>query len=337
VGAAFLITSTGNARAGGSPLQWATPFGWAQQTRAYADERWWLVGLSVLTAAAITAVALHIAARRDLGDGLLAQRRGRTRAAAWIAGPVALAWRLDRTYLLMWVLGFAVLGAFEGSMLTTSVDLVAKSPGLADVILALAGGTTNLDDAFLVTMTGLFGLLAAGYGVSTALRLRAEEEDGRAELVVSSARSRTAWLAGHSSTALVGSTLLLVVGGLSLGAVFGAADGDGVAQAWRAMLSSLATAPALWLVVAVPIALVGLRPAWSAVVSWLVLVWCVVASYFGAILGLPEWLQQTSPFGHVPLWPAQPMRWAPMVVLTLAAVALVLAAAAGIRRRDMPR
>jgi ABC-2 type transport system permease protein len=222
-------------------------------------------------------------------------------------------------------------------MLTTSVDLVRNSPGLADVILALAGGTTNLDDAFLVTMTGLFGLLAAGYGVSTALRLRSEEEDGRAELVVSSARSRVAWLAGHSSTALVGSTLLLAIGGLSLGAVFGAADGDGAAQAWRAMLSSLATAPALWLVVAVPIALVGLRPAWASVVSWLVLVWCVVASYFGAILGLPDWLQQTSPFGHVPLWPAQPMRWLPMVVLTVAAVALVLAGAAGVRRRDMPR
>jgi ABC-2 type transport system permease protein len=337
IGAAFLITSTGNGQQGGSPLQWVTPFGWAQQTRAYADERWWLLGLSLVVAVGVAALALHVAARRDLGAGLLAQRRGRTHAADWISGPVALAWRLDRTALLVWVLGFAVLGAVEGSMLTTSVDLVRNSPGLADVILALAGGTTNLDDAFLVTMTGLFGLLAAGFGISTALRLRAEEEDGRAELVVSAARSRTAWLSGHASTALVGSTLLLVVGGLSLGAVFGAADGDVTGQAWRAMLASLTTAPALWLVVAVPIALVGIRPAWAGVVSWLVLVWCVVASYFGAILGLPEVLQQTSPFGHVPLWPAQPMRWLPLVVLAAAALALLAAGAAGVRRRDMPR
>lgn len=190
VGAAFLITASGNGQDGGSPLQWLTPFGWAQQTRAYADERWWLLGLSLVVAVGIALVALHIAARRDVGDGLIAQRTGRRAAASWITGPMALAWRIDRTSLVVWAIAFAVLGAVEGSMLNTSADLVAKNRGLADVILKLAGGTTNLDDAFLVTMTGLFALVASGFGISTVLRLRSEEEDGRAELLLPGARSR---------------------------------------------------------------------------------------------------------------------------------------------------
>ncbi len=336
IGAAFVITSSGNAQAGGSPLQWATPYGWAQQTRAYADERWWLLGLSAAVAAVLAAVALHVAVRRDLADGLLAQRRGSDGAASWITGPVALAWWLDRTYLAVWAIGFAVLGAFEGSLLTTSVDLVAKNPSLAEVITTLAGGTTNLRDAFLVTMTGLFGLVAAGYGVSTALRLRSEEVDGRAEMVLSSARSRTAWLAGHGSTALVGSTLLLVVGGLALGLVSGVSSGDALAQGWRAMVATLLTAPPLWLLITVVLALVGVRPRWAAPVGWAVLVWCVLTGYFGAILGLPEWVTQTSPFGHVPLWPAQPMRWLPVLVLTAVAGALLAVGVLGVRRRDLP-
>lgn len=336
LGLAFVVTSLGNAQDGGSPLQWVTPFGWAQQTRSYADERWWLIALSLGVAVVLGAIALHVAARRDVGDALLAQRHGRTGAPGWIAGPIALAWRLDRATILVWAIGFALVGAVEGSLLTTSVDLVKKSPGLAEVILRLAGGTTNLNDAFLVTMTGLFGLLAAGFGISTGLRLRAEEEDGRAELILSTARSRVEWITGHSSTALVGATALLGVGGLSLGLVFGASSGDPLGQAWRAMLATLVCAPATWAVVAVPLFLVGVRPRLAGPLGWLVLVWCVIAGYFGAILGLPDWLQQTSPFGHIPLWPATPMTWTPLIVLTLIAWALVVGSHQGIRRRDVP-
>lgn len=337
VGVAFIVTAFGNSQDGGSPLQWATPFGWVQQTRAYADERWWLIGLSLLVAAAVALAALHVAACRDLGAGLIAQRRGRTSAAAWITGPISLAWRLDRTFLVVWSISLAALGALEGSMLTTSVQLVEGNPSMLQILERLAGGPADLHDLFLVTMTGLFGLTAAGYGISTALRLRAEEEDGRAELALSTARSRTAWLLGHGSTALVGATLLLIVGGLTLGAVFGASDGDVLGQAWRAMLSSLLMAPAVWLVVAVPLALVGVLPRWATTVGWLVLVWCVLTGYFGQVLGLPDWLAQSSPFGHVPLWSAQPMRWTPIVVLTLLAAAVLAAAITGIRRRDLPR
>jgi ABC-2 type transport system permease protein len=337
VGVAFVVTAYGSSREGGSPLQWATPFGWVQQTRAYADERWWLVAVSLAATAVLALAALHVAARRDLGDGLLAQRRGRAHAASWVDGPVALAWRLDRTYLLVWLVGVAALGALEGSMLTTSIQVVEGSPDMVAVLERIAGGPADLRDLFLVTMTGLFGLVAAGFGISTALRLRSEEEDGRVELVLSTARSRRQWLLGHGSTALVGSTLLLIVGGLSLGAVFGGPSGEVGAQASRGLLAALVMAPAVWLVVAVPLALIGLRPRWAAPVSWLVLVWCVLTGYFGQVLGLPDWLAQTSPFGHVPLWPAQPLRAAPLVVLTVLALALLVAALLGVRRRDVPR
>lgn len=337
VGVAFVVTAYGNSRSGGSPLQWATPFGWVQQTRAFAGERWWPVGLSLVAAVVLVLAALHVAARRDVGDGLLAQRRGHPHAAGWITGPVQLAWRLDRTYLAVWLVAVAALGALEGAMLTTSIQVVEGSPDMVAILERIAGGPADLRDLFLVTMTGLFGLVAAGFGISTALRLRAEEEDGRVELVLSSARSRAQWLLGHGSTALVGATLILVVGGLSLGAVFGAPDGEVAGQAGRALLASLVMAPAVWLVVAVPLALVGLAPRWTATVSWAVLVWCVLTGYFGQVLGLPDWLAQTSPFGHVPLWPAQAFRATPLVVLALVAVGLLAAALVGVRRRDMPR
>ncbi len=336
IGLAFLVTATGNAREGGSPLQWLAPFGWAQQTRAYGDERWWLVAVSTAAALALAAAALHVAARRDLADGLLPQRPGRRGAAAWVTGPVALAWRLDRAALLVWAAGFAVLGTFEGALLTTSVDLVQGNPALVELLERLAGGTTDIRDAFLVDMTGLFGLVAAGFGILTALRLRAEEVDGRAETVLGAPRSRVAWLFGHGGTALLGSVLLLVAGGLPLGLVHGAADGDALTQGVRATAASLLGAPAVLLLVGVTLALVGVRPSWAGPVSWVVLVWCVLTGFLGAVLGLPEWLRETSPFGHLPLWPAAEMSWTPVVVITAVAVGLVAVGALALRRRDVP-
>jgi ABC-2 type transport system permease protein len=95
------------------------------------------------------------------------------------------------------------------------------------------------------------------------------------------------------------------------------------------------TAPAVWLLVALPVALLGLRPRLAGI-GWIALGWCVLVGWFGAVLGLPEWLARTAPTGQVPLWPAQPMRWLPVVVLTVLAVALLAAGAIGVRRRDLP-
>ncbi len=336
IGVGFALTAYGNSQ-GGSALVWASPFGWAEQVRAFADERWALLLLPLVTSAVLCVVALSLAVRRDLGASLLPTRRGRASAAGWVRGPVGLAWRLDRGWLLAWLLATAAMGAFVGPLLSGSLDVVSANPSLAQAITAL-GGTGSLTDAFIVVMVGLFALTAAGYGVATVLRLRSEETSGRAEQVWTSPATRRAWLAGHTSTALVGATLQLLVGGLLLGATYGAASGGSAAElGWRSLLAALVTAPAVWLVVAVPVALVGVAPRWAATLGWALLGWCVLVGWFGVILGLPDWLARTAPTGQVPLWPSEPMRWLPEIVLTAVASALLAVGAVGLRRRDLPR
>jgi ABC-2 type transport system permease protein len=336
VGLGFVLTAYGNSQGGGA-LVWASPFGWAQQLRAFADERWALLLLPLATSAVLCSLALALAVRRDLGASLLPSRRGRTTAASWVRGPVGLAWRLDRGWLVAWLVATAAMGGFVGPLLSGSLDVVSSNPSLAQAITAL-GGTGSLTDAFIVVMVGLFALTAAGYGVATVLRLRSEETSSRAEHVWTSSVTRTAWLSGHTSTALVGATLQLALGGLLLGATYGAASGGSAGElGWRSMLAALVTAPAVWLVVALPVALVGVAPRWAAVLGWTLLGWCVLVGWFGVILGLPDWLSRTAPTGQVPLWPSEPMRWLPEIVLTAVAVGLLVAGAIGLRRRDLTR
>ncbi len=85
------------------------------RVRAYAGEQWWVLALAVAVAVVCVVVAYALVARRDLGAGLLAPRRGPAEAPRQPrCGPFALAWRLQRGILLGWLVGLALGGAVMG-------------------------------------------------------------------------------------------------------------------------------------------------------------------------------------------------------------------------------
>ncbi|BDE15915.1 CocE/NonD family hydrolase [Mycobacterium kiyosense] len=73
LGAAFTLRAVGDA--GSGALSWFSPLGWSLQVRPYADERWWVLLLHLATTAVLTAVAYRLLAARDVGAGLIAERR----------------------------------------------------------------------------------------------------------------------------------------------------------------------------------------------------------------------------------------------------------------------
>ena len=80
--------------------------------------------------------------------------------------------------------------------------------------------------------------------------------------------------------------------------------------------------------------LVGVAPR-AAILAWLPLAHSVVVMLFGAVLRLPQWVQDLSPFEHLPLVPAQEFEWRPFTVVLLVAAGLVVAAQVAFRRRDL--
>jgi ABC-2 type transport system permease protein len=90
----------------------------------------------------------------------------------------------------------------------------------------------------------------------------------------------------------------------------------------------------MWLMVGLTIALVGLVPRWAGA-SWAILAACVVAGFLGAVLHLPSWLQNLSPFERVPQLPAQSLTLLPLVVISAVAAGFTLAGLFGLRRRDI--
>jgi len=335
--ASYLVMSAGAAagtRGGTRWLLWLSPVGWATEVRAFAGDRWAVLALPVACAVAVTAVAAVLAARRDLGTGLLPDRPGPATAGGWLRGPLAVAWRQQRAGLAGWAAGALVAGAAFGSIAGSIGSLLGSGTGLRGAITRL-GGQAGLTDAYLAAMMGILGLVAAGCAISAVLRLRSDETDGRAEPVLSGAVGRLRWAAGPLVVAALGAAVVLAAGGLGAGISYGLRAGDTGTQLPRLLGAALAQWPAVLAVTAVAVAVFGLLPGSSVAAGWAALAVAAVVMLLGPTLRLAQWVQDISPFSHVPKLPGGTVSAAPLIWLCAAALALGAAGLAGLRRRDI--
>lgn len=70
LGVAYLLRAVGDGSDTAPWLSWLSPVGWTQQTRAFAGERWWALGIPLVVGAALIALGVSLEARRDFGAGL---------------------------------------------------------------------------------------------------------------------------------------------------------------------------------------------------------------------------------------------------------------------------
>lgn len=329
LGAAYVLRAAGDV--GDGTLSWASPIGWAQRSYPFVDDSWWPLLLTAAATAGLTGAAYVLSGRRDVGAGLRRPRPGRRTASAALVRPLGFALRLHRGMLTGFCCGALVLGVMYGSILG-DVEEMLENVEVVDEALARSGGS-GFADSFASVVMIVNAVVAAVYVVIAGLRPRAEESAGRAEALLSTGLSRVRWMWSHLAVALAGGTAVLLAAGLGFGLAGAASTGD------RGLVASLtgaalAYAPALWVTAGVAALLFGWLPRATAV-AWTVPVYAFAVGYLGQILEFPDWMNDLSPFGHVPQLPADAMEWTPVAVLSALAAALLAAGAAGFRRRDL--
>lgn len=326
LGAAFVLRAAGDSSVsdGSSVLTWLSPVGWLENLRSFADERWWVLLLFIAAVALQGLIAYDLAGRRDVGMSFLPTRPGP--ASGRLGTAWSLAWRLQRGSVLGWSLGFLAAGVAFGGITTGATDLVGDNERTREIIERM-GGQSGITDAFLATMVGMLGMVAALYVVQSVLRLHAEETSQRAEPVLANAVGRLRWASGHLLIAFGGATLIMLIGGLGLALGYG--------QDLPTILGAcLVQLPAIWTIGGLAVLLHGVSPT-VAPAAWAVAGAALLLGWIGPALDLPTTLLNLSPFGHLPKLPGGDMTWTPVLVLTAIAVALVGVGLGALRRRDM--
>jgi ABC-2 type transport system permease protein len=332
LGASYVIRAAGDMlEQGGSALSWLSPMAWSQQTRAYVDGRWWPLAISVAFGIAAAAVGYVLSTRRDVGLGLVAARGGAANAMPWLGSPLTFAFRLQRAGLIGWAAALTAAGALYGSITQPLVDAFEDISG--DFVQVLGGDAANMLDGYLGVMALVDAIVVGVFVILGVQTVRSEETKGRAEPVLATATSRTAWFGSHLAVLAVGAVALLGVVALALGIPTAISIGDG-SYVWEILAAHLAYVPALLVVLGLAALFFGFLPA-AVGATWALLVFAMITGFFGPLMDLPQWVYNLSPFEHIARLPLEELNWTPPVVLAAVAAALAAASLAGFRQRDL--
>lgn len=315
----------------GNPvLSWLSPIGWYQAMHPYSGLRWW-PGLLLLAVAGLMIAAGYVLfSRRDFGSGLWPSRPGPGRAEPALSNAYGFAWRLQRGSVLGWTGGVTLMGLAYGSIGNDVSTLIGDSSTSQDLFAQGGGGLVDGFYAVAIVMTALIG---AGFAVSSALRPRSEEDDGRVEALLATGLSRRRWLLAHVAVTVAGSLLVLCGGGLGLGLGFAMVTGDG-SRVWPFLVGTLGYVAPTLVLSGLARLLYGVAPRWASL-AWVGLALGLVILFFGPLLRLPGWVLSLSPYHHLALVPAESFRWMPFLVLLGVAAVLSAVGQAMFLRRDL--
>jgi ABC-2 type transport system permease protein len=330
LGVAYVLRGVGDAT--NTWVTWLSPLGWAEKAAAFGDMRWWTLVIPLAVGGLLSAIAVLVAGRRDVGSALVGGGAGPARATEWLRGPLGLATVIHRPAILAWLAGAVILAGTMGSLAQQFIDAVLGNAAMAEVF-GLAGAQP-VDG--MIALTQLYiAIIAMGYAVQAVGSLRGEETAGRLEMRLSGTLSRLRWLIAHGFVIVTGLVVIVVVSSVVLAAGMAWSIGTTL-NLGRVLAAGVAYLPAELLVGGLALALFGLRPrAFPAV--WAVLAGVTVIAFLGPGLKFPTWLLDLSPTAHVGNPPLGTVDVLSLAVLGAIAAILGVLAASGFQRRGVPQ
>jgi ABC-2 type transport system permease protein len=331
LGGSYLLSMVANSRTGLGWLRWLTPIGWVEELRPFRDTQPLALALPLASAAMCGWIALLLAGRRDVLRGVLPERAGPARGSRLLRGPTSLAVKLIRNSAMAWLAGLGLFAGVFGMLTRSAAAIYASTPQLATVLSRL--GAHRVSQAFLGTMFLMYAVALAVLAASLMAAIREEEASGRLDNLLVQPLPRLTWLASRLGPALA----LVVAVGLAAAVAtwLGAASQHARIDLGTCLEAGVNTlAPAIFVLGAGTLVL-GLRPRWTAAISYGIVGYSFLMELLGSFIRGNEWIKGSSLFSHMALAPAAAPDWSQaFIVIAIGGAAAALGVMA-FQRRDL--
>lgn len=329
----YFVRMIGNGATSQSWLRWLSPYGWMDNLRPYGGPSWPALALLLVSPVVLMAVAVALRDRRDTGGGILHTSdtsRSRTRL---LGTPLAFAWRGSRAVLLAWATGLALYAALIGSLLPTMTQYLVDEPSFRKALETYGIDVSDISKAMVAFMSSMFGLAFALYACWRIGAARAEEDSGRADLLLTRPVSRWRWLSGHVGLTCASVLLLSVTTGLSLW--FGGRLVGAELTVRQALGATLNPVPVALVFTGLALLLMGTRPRLTVAVAASAAGVAYLLPVLGSALSFPGWVLDLSPFQHLAQVPVHPYALTSGLVMLGLAAGLAAVGGAAFQRRDL--
>jgi ABC-2 type transport system permease protein len=301
-------------------LRWATPLGWVEELRPFADPQPLVLLLPAATSALLLVTAATLAVRRDIGRGMLPSRETAPPSLRLLGSPAAQALRSERSALVAWVVGVGAFALLMG-VISSAVTPDVVSEEVQDQLEKLGTDSVITPSGWLGFSFIFFVLAVSLFCCMQIASLRDEEAEQRLEALLALPLGRRRWLAGRLLLGAAGAAVVALVAGV-LAWAGAAMQGGGVSLS--SMLAAGANClPAALLFLALGALAFALAPRTSAGFAYGLVGATFALEIFGALLEAPEWLLALSPFHDLGLIPGESFEasWAAVMLgcATLAA------------------
>jgi ABC-2 type transport system permease protein len=273
--------------------------------------------------------------------------------------PGGLAFRLLKVSLIVWIFFMFLLGASYASVLGGIDDFIAENEMYQQLILGPAGidievlaelpseqkaammreavshAGFNLTQLFASMVSNMMSLAALIPLLMFILKVKAEERDIRAELIIATPVSRVKYLAGYAVIAFASAVIIQLVLALGLYSVAAGVLPDPSELSLGFLLEAhLVYVPAQWVIVGAAVLLIGLIPRATGII-WGYFGYSFMIIFFGRLDLFPSWLANLTPIGFVPQLPMDETNFVTLGILTVIAAVITAAGFWFYRRRDM--
>jgi len=332
LGLCLLLRVIGDTSPGADWLRWATPLGWAEELRPFSRAQPLVLLLPGAASAVLLVIAARIAAGRDVGTGVLPAHDSAAPRLRLLSSPTAQALRSERGGLITWLTCTGAF-AFILGMISTSISSAGISKAMQEEIAKLGSGSILTPAGYLAFVFIFFVLAVSLFVCAQIGAARQQEADEQLETLLALPVSRGGWLGGRLLLAICATVTISGVAGLLTWA--GAAS-QGVHISLPRMLEAGANCvPVALLFLGIAALAYAIVPRASAGIAYGLVTVSFLWDLFGALLGVPRWLVELTPFAHVGLVPVQPFRGAAAVAMVGIGLVAAVAALGLFRRRDL--
>ena len=328
-------------------LAFFSPLGLMSRTWAYIHNMWWPVLIILAKAGVFTALAYWTCSVRDIDQGIIPARPGKASGGILMKNAFGLNIKLLRTSIIVWILVLFFTGLSYSTVLQDIDSFVAGNDIYRQMLLAPTGLLDQIDIEYMSTediaaqmnavlnaagfnivqmfsnMIGfVMAMLATVPVIMFLLKAKSEEKNIRTELIFATPTSRTKYLLGFIAIAAVAAVVMQMAQALGLYSIASTALENPADLPLSFLLqSALVYVPAMWLMGAITILLVGLFPRRTGFI-WLFYGFSFFVMMYGRMIPETAWLANITPFGWVPQLPIEEINWLVLAVMTGLSVVL---------------